>query len=484
MTIANLNPERVWKHFYALTQIPRPSKKEGKVVEYMENFGKSLGLETIKDEVGNIIIRKPATPGMENRKGIILQGHVDMVPQNNNDVQHDWENDPVETYIDGDWVRAKGTTLGADNGIGCAVAMAVLEANDLVHGPVEALFTIDEETGMTGANALKGGILKGDILINLDSETEGELYVGCAGGLDAEATFKYTSEAVEKGYETYAITVKGLRGGHSGMEINEGRGNSNKITTRMVLPIVRDLKGQLVSFNGGNMRNAIPREAFAEISIDPKNVNKAKAIVKQLTAEVKNEYALIEPNIEIRFEKVAKAKKAIPAEVALRALKAIYACPCNVDRMSLAMPNLVETSNNLAIVKTGNGRINVITLMRGSTDSAKYALRDAIRCTFELAGAEIKFKGGYSGWQPNMNSAILLTMKQTYKEMFGREPEVKAIHAGLECGILSTNYPHWDMISCGPTLMSPHSPDERLNIPSVSVFWNFIVEVLKNIPVK
>ena len=267
MTIANLNPERVWKHFYALTQIPRPSKKEGKVVEYMENFGKSLGLETIKDEVGNIIIRKPATPGMENRKGIILQGHVDMVPQNNNDVQHDWENDPVETYIDGDWVRAKGTTLGADNGIGCAVAMAVLEANDLVHGPVEALFTIDEETGMTGANALKGGILKGDILINLDSETEGELYVGCAGGLDAEATFKYTSEAVEKGYETYAITVKGLRGGHSGMEINEGRGNSNKITTRMVLPIVRDLKGQLISFNGGNMRNAIPREAFAEISM-------------------------------------------------------------------------------------------------------------------------------------------------------------------------------------------------------------------------
>lgn len=484
MTIANLNPERVWKHFYALTQIPRPSKKEGKVVEYMENFGKSLGLETIKDEVGNIIIRKPATPGMENRKGIILQGHVDMVPQNNNDVQHDWENDPVETYIDGDWCKAKGTTLGADNGIGCAVAMAILEATDLVHGPVEALFTIDEETGMTGANALKGGLLKGDILINLDSETEGELYVGCAGGLDAEATFKYSSVAVEKGFETYAITVKGLRGGHSGMEINEGRGNSNKITTRMVLPIVRDLKGELISFNGGNMRNAIPREAIAEIAIDPKNVNKVKSLIKKVTAEVKNEYALIEPNLEIKLEKVAPAKKAIPSEVALRALKAICACPCNVDRMSLAMPNLVETSNNLAIVKTGNGRINVITLMRGSTDSAKYALRDSIRATFELAGAEIKFKGGYSGWQPNMNSAILITMKETYQKMFGKEPEVKAIHAGLECGILSTNYPHWDMISCGPTLMSPHSPDERLYIPSVKIFWEWMVEVLKNIPVK
>lgn len=263
MTIDNLDPKCVWKNFYALTQIPRPSKKEWRAVDFMENFGRNLGLETIRDEVGNIIIRKPATPGMENRKGVILQGHLDMVPQNNNDVQHDWENDPVETWIDGEWVKAKGTTLGADNGLGCAVAMAVLESNDLVHGPVEALFTIDEETGMTGAKALKGGILKGDILVNLDSETEGELYVGCAGGLDTDAEFSYKSEPVSKDTDQYRIIIKGLRGGHSGMEINEGRANSNKLMARLLLPLLRDFKGELISIEGGNMRNAIPREAEA-----------------------------------------------------------------------------------------------------------------------------------------------------------------------------------------------------------------------------
>lgn len=484
MTIDNLDPKCVWKHFYALTRIPRPSKKEGKVVAYMEQFGKSLGLETYRDEVGNIIIRKDATPGMEGKKGVILQGHLDMVPQNNNDVKHDWENDPVETYIDGEWVRAKGTTLGSDNGIGCAVAMAILESKEIDHGPIEALFTIDEETGMTGANALKGGLLHGEILINLDSETEGELYVGCAGGLDTEASFDYTAVPAAKGNETYTITVRGLRGGHSGMEINQGRGNSNKIMVRMLLPMLRDLGCELVSFNGGNMRNAIPREAEAVITVPAAKKAAAKEIIDNVTAEVANEYGPVEPNLQILFENKGEAKEVIPSDVALNAVKAIYACPCNVDRMSLAMDNLVETSNNLAIVKSGDGKISVITLMRGSIDSAKYALRDSIRCTFELAGATVKFTGGYSGWQPNMNSAILNTMKQTYLSMFGIEPEVKAIHAGLECGILSTNYPHWDMISCGPTLMSPHSPDERLLIPSVEKFWNFMKEVLKNIPVK
>ena len=463
MTIDNLDPKCVWKNFYALTQIPRPSKKEWRAVDFMENFGRNLGLETIRDEVGNIIIRKPATPGMENRKGVILQGHLDMVPQNNNDVQHDWENDPVE---------------------GCAVAMAVLESNDLVHGPVEALFTIDEETGMTGAKALKGGILKGDILVNLDSETEGELYVGCAGGLDTDAEFSYKSEPVSKDTDQYRIIIKGLRGGHSGMEINEGRANSNKLMARLLLPLLRDFKGELISIEGGNMRNAIPREAEAVVALPKKKAAKALKAINAAVADMEHEYAPIDPGLEVLVEKTKGARRIIPTDVALNVVKALLACPCNVDRMSLVMPGLVETSNNLAIVKSDGKKINVKTLMRGSTDSAKYALRDAIQSALELGGAKVKFSGGYSGWQPNMESDILRTMKETYKALYGKEPDVKAIHAGLECGILSTNYPHWDMISCGPTLMSPHSPDERLLIPTVEKFWNFIKEVLKNIPVK
>ena len=464
MTIDNLDPKCVWKNFHALTQIPRPSKREGKAVDFMENFGKSLGLETIRDEVGNIIIRKPATPGMENRKGVILQGHLDMVPQNNNDVQHDWDKDPVETWIDGEWVKAKGTTLGADNGIGCAVAMAVLESKDLTHGPVEALFTIDEETGMTGAQALKGGLLKGDILINVDSETEGELYVGCAGGLDTDAEFSFKPESVSKDTDQFRIIIKGLRGGHSGMEINEGRANSNKLMARILLPLLRDFKGELISIDGGNMRNAIPREAHAVIALPEKKAAKALKSVDAAAADIKHEYALIDPGIEILVEKTKGYKKAIPSDTALNIIKSLLACP--------------------AIVKSEGKKIYVKTLMRGSSDSAKYALRDTIQSALELGGAKVRFSGGYSGWQPNMDSDILRTMKETYKAMFGKEPEVKAIHAGLECGILSTNYPHWDMISCGPTLQSPHSPDERLLIPSVDKFWNFIKEVLKNIPTK
>ena len=484
MTIDNLDPKCVWKNFYALTQIPRPSKKEGKAVDFMENFGKRLGLETIRDEVGNIIIRKPATKGMEHSKGVILQGHLDMVPQNNNDVAHDWEKDPVETYIDGDWVKARGTTLGADNGIGCAVIMAVLEAKDIEHGPVEALFTIDEETGMTGAKALKGGILKGDILINVDSETEGELYVGCAGGLDTDAEFPIRKERIGKGYRQFTIAVKGLRGGHSGMEINEGRANSNKLMARILLPLLRDCGVLLVSIEGGNMRNAIPREACAVIAVPASKTAKVLKSIEKASCDIRHEYALIDGNIEITVGKAAGAKNAIAADTALNVIKSLLACPCNVDRMSLAIPGLVETSNNIAIVKSENRKITVKTLMRGSSDSAKLALRDSIRCALELGGAKVRFSGGYSGWQPNMESGILDTMKRTYSGLFGSEPQVKAIHAGLECGILSTNYPHWDMISCGPTLMSPHSPDERLLIPSVEKFWKFIKEVLKNIPAR
>lgn len=487
MTLSKLNPQNVWKHFYSLTQIPRPSKREGKAVEYLEQFGKSLRLETIKDEVGNIIIRKEATPGMEDRKGIILQAHIDMVPQKNNDKVHNWDKDPIVPRIvdhNGEaWVYATGTTLGADNGLGCAVAMAVLESKDIAHGPIEALFTIDEETGMTGARALKGGLLKGDILVNLDSETEGELYVGCAGGLDATATFKYKEEELPASYKTLIINVKGLRGGHSGMEINEGRGNANKVMVRVLLPILRDLKGKLVSIEGGNLRNAIPREAVAKVAVPAENVIAVKDLVEQICAEVKKELEPIDPQVTI-FIEPSSSKVAMAGTVALKVVKAVYACPNGVDRMSLAVEGLVETSNNLAIVKSEDGKIYVKCLLRGSSDTAKLDLSESIRAAFELAGAKVTMTGGYSGWQPNMKSPILATMKETYKKLYGVEPDIKAIHAGLECGILAKNYSHWDMISCGPTIMSPHSPDERVLIDSVGKWWDFVKAVLEDAPKK
>ena len=487
MTIHDLNPKCVWKNFYALTQIPRPSKHEEKAVAFLLKFGKDLGLETFRDEIGNVIIRKPATKGMENRKGIILQAHMDMVPQKNNDKVHDFTKDPIETRVvhkeDGDWLYANGTTLGADDGLGVAAAMAVLESKDLAHGPIEALFTIDEETGMTGANALKPGVLKGDILINLDSETEGELYVGCAGGLDANVTFKYKEAPMPKGYKAFQIIVTGLRGGHSGMEINEGRGNANKVMARVLLPMLRHFKGKLVSFNGGNMRNAIPREAEAVIALPAEAENSAVKLVGATLATVKSELAAIDPNVSITIAPT-KATKIIAGTTGLKLVKALYACPNAVDRMSLEVKDLVETSNNLAIVKTGKGVITVNTLLRGSTDSLKEDLAEAVRCAFELAGAKVFFDGGYSGWVPNMKSPILKTMKEQYKKLFGKEPAVMAIHAGLECGILAGAYPQWDMISCGPTLKSPHSPDERCFVPSVAKWWKFIQAVIEDAPKK
>lgn len=483
MIFDNLKPANVWKNFYALTQIPRPSKHEEKVVKYLKEFGEKLGLETIQDEVGNIIIRKPATPGMENRMGIILQGHVDMVPQNNNDTPHDWLKDPVVPRIEDGWVWATGTTLGADNGLGCAVAMAVLEDKEMVHGPVEALFTIDEETGMTGANALKPGILKGDILINLDSETEGELYVGCAGGLDANITMKYNEEAVPAGYEALRIDIKGLKGGHSGMEINTGRANSNKLMVRFLMPLMRDFGARLASIEGGNMRNAIPREAHAVIALPAAKVAEAKEFVSALANTIKAEYESVETEAEF-IVTAAQVQKVMDQDSAMRIVRAILACPNGVDRMSLEMEGLVETSNNLAIVKSENGQVSVKTLMRGSIDSAKEAMSESIRAAFELAGADVVFSGGYSGWKPNMKSPILKAMRETYNALYGKMPEVKAIHAGLECGILSGAYPHWDMISCGPTICSPHSPAERVEIASVEKWWNFVKATLQNAPVK
>ena len=481
-TIADLNPKCIWKNFYDLTQCPRPSRKEEKAIEFAYNFGKKLGLETIKDEVGNIIIRKPATKGMEDRKGIILQGHLDMVPQKNSDVEFDFEKDPIKTRIVGDWVYATGTTLGADNGLGVAAAMAVLESDNIKHGPIEALFTTTEETGMVGARNLKPGLLKGDILINLDSETEGELYVGCAGGLDCEAYFDYTTEPVPAGYEFYKVSAKGFVGGHSGMDIILYRANAIKMLTRVLLPMVEKLGAKLVNIDGGTARNAIPREAFATIAIGKERVKEAEAIVAAALAEIKNEYSATDKEADLVMEPCAAAGEAIDNKTALGLLRALLTCPSSVARMSDSMPGMVETSNNMAIVAMEEGKIVVKNMLRSSVDSAKDALAEEIRAIFEMAGATCSFSGSYSGWQPNMESPILKSMLEVYKNLFGTEAEIKAIHAGLECGILGGAYPNWDMISCGPTLLSPHSPNERANIPSVEKFWKFLVATLENAP--
>ena len=491
--IQNLDPQVVWKNFHALTQIPRPSKHEELAVEYMYNWGVSHGLETIKDEVGNIIIRKPATPGCENMKGVILQGHIDMVPQKNADTVHDFEKDPIQTWIDGEWVKAKGTTLGADNGLGLAMAMAVLESSDLKHGPVELLCTIDEETGMTGAMALKPGILQGDILINLDSETEGELYVGCAGGLDASAAAKYVPAEPQADWSCWSLAVKGFKGGHSGMDIILYRGNANKLAARVLFALMTEADVKLLDLEGGTLRNAIPREAFATVYVPAGKEEAAQAVFARVAAEIKDEYAGTDPDSEFVFKPYECTEgeccggdecKYVPEADALRFVRAILACPDGVERMSSEMAGLVETSNNLAMVKIEGGEFSVKTLMRSSVDTAKDALAKKFESIFALAGIETSFAGGYSGWAPNPDSAILATMKQVYNDLYGKEPAVMAIHAGLECGILSGAYPNWDMVSCGPTLMSPHSPDGRANIPSVAKCWEFLKAVLENIPVK
>lgn len=485
MEIKELNPAVVWKNFYELTRIPRPSKKEAKAVEYLYNFGKSLGLETYKDEIGNIIIRKPATPGMENRKGVILQGHIDMVPQKNADKVHDFENDPIEAWVDGEWVRARGTTLGADNGLGVAAALSVLESKDIKHGPVEVLVTVDEETGMTGARELKPGVLKGDILINLDSETEGELYIGCAGGLDVTAVLDYTSQPSPAGYKAFTLNVKGFKGGHSGMDIVLYRANANKAAVRILLPLLRDFGAKLVSIDGGSLRNAIPREAFAQVLIPEDKVQDVEKLVADVQAAVAAEYSVADPDGRIFLEPLAS----VPAECiadadALKAMRAVNACPNGVWRMSDEMKGLVETSNNTAIVKTENGKLFVKTLLRSSVDTAKDAMAEEVRSVFELAGFDVTLSGGYSGWAPNSSSPILHAMRKVYEDLYGVQPAVMAIHAGLECGILGGTYPNWDMVSCGPTIMSPHSPDERTNIASVEKWWKFVVATLESIPEK
>jgi len=484
--ISNLEPKLLWKNFFELTQIPRPSHHEERVQEFVYNFGVNLGLETLKDEAGNVIIRKPATQGYEDRKGIILQAHLDMVPQKNSDKKHDFENDPIETLIDGDWVKANGTTLGADNGIGAAAALAVLASDKLEHGPIEALFTATEETGMDGAEGLQPDVLQGDILLNLDSEDEGELYVGCAGGEDVSAVFQYKKKEMPKSYIGGRLSITGLKGGHSGMDIILQRANANKLFFRILNTAFQKYEVRLVSIEGGSLRNAIPREAFGVLAIKKKKWDKVCKLVESLETIIKKEFELTDPDIRIELEPEDVIEKMIDKKTQVRLTSAILACPNGVIRMSDAMPGLVETSTNLAVV-ISDKKAKTITLsflMRSSVDTAKKELGQRINALFSLAGAKVKCSGSYPGWKPNMESPILRTMLSVYENKYDKVPEIRAIHAGLECGILGGTYPKWDMISFGPTIRYPHSPDEKVNIPSVVKFWDFLVETLKNVPEK
>ncbi|RKD91257.1 aminoacyl-histidine dipeptidase [Mangrovibacterium diazotrophicum] len=484
--ISKLEPTALWENFYALTQIPRPSHHEEKVQEYVYNFGVNLGLETTKDKAGNIIIRKPATPGFEDKKGVILQAHLDMVPQKNSDKEHDFVTDPIETYIDEDWVKANGTTLGADNGIGAAAVMGVLASTSLEHGPIEALFTATEETGMDGAEGLKAGVMKGEIMLNTDSEDEGELYVGCAGGEDLTVEFEFKKKEMPKNFIGGRLSVTGLKGGHSGMDIILQRANANKVFFRILNMAFEKCGARLISIDGGSLRNAIPREAFGLLAVKKKKWDKLTKLVAKLEKEIKAEFELREPDMKIVLEPEDVISKLIDKRTQLRLTKSILACPNGVIRMSDSMPGLVETSSNLAVVKSDakHKTIRLAFLMRSSIDSVKADFGQRMKALFSMAGAKVKFSGAYPGWNPNMESPILKTMQAVYEQKYGKIPEIKAIHAGLECGILGGTYPKWDMISFGPTIRFPHSPDEKVNIPSVAKFWDFMVETLKNVPVK
>ena len=481
--ISNLNPKAIWKHFDTICSIAHPSKHESALRDALINFAKEQKLEYLVDETGNLIIRKPASKGMENRKGVILQAHLDMVPQKNNDTKHDFEKDPIIPYIDGEWLRAKGTTLGADNGIGVAAALAVLEDKTLSHPPIEVLLTIDEETGMTGAFGLKPGLLKGDILMNLDSETEGELYVGCAGGIDATITLDYSLEAVKSTSHTFDLVVKGMKGGHSGMDIILQRGNANKALFRIIYAL-NDLNVAVGSINGGSLRNAIPREATAKIIVAGLNVAKARAVVEEEAKKIQKELALTDPDVQITFQSCERVKMAIGKAKLQKLIRLVYGLPNGVYRMSDSMQNLVETSSNLAIVKTEDHTATISCLLRSSVDSSKEDLVNMIASVVAGSSADVVFTGGYPGWKPNMDSPILSLMQKIYKDLFKKEAKIMAIHAGLECGLLGGVYPSWDMISFGPTIQNPHSPDERVEIESVGLFWQFLTETLKNIPVK
>ena len=479
MEIKTLSPQPVWRYFYDLTQIPRPTGHMEAVTHFMLAFGKELKLETQQDEVGNVLIRKPAYPGMENHKTVTLQAHLDMVPQKNASVKHDFLKDPIDAYIDGDWVKARETTLGADNGMGVAFAMAILADKTLKHGPIEALFTINEEEGMDGAFGLKPNWLKGEILLNCDSEEEGVLFVGCAGGADLNASLQFKEDTyIPEGDVAVKLSLTGLKGGHSGVDIHLGRANANKLMFRLLKEAVRDYGARLSSVEGGSLRNAIPREAVAVVTIPGDNVEALWELVSDYQEMYREEYKNIEDHISLIAEMTDMPVTLIPEEIQDDLINAIEGCQNGVLSMLADFPGTVESSSNLAIVKSSNELIEVKILVRSSSESRKEAICSSLESIFSLAGAKVEYDEGYGGWQPNIDSPILKIMQGTYEDLFGKNPEVRVMHAGLECGIIQENYPHMDMISIGPDLQHPHSPDERVSISSVARTWNFITTTL------
>ena len=482
--ILNLKPKAVWGNFANLNAVPRPSKKEERVIQFMMNFGERLGLETVRDKVGNVIIRKPASKGMEDRKTVVLQSHLDMVHQKNKETDFNFDTQGILMYVEDSWVKARGTTLGADNGMGVAAIMTLLESKDLVHPPLEALFTIDEETGMTGAKGLEGGLLKGDILLNLDTEEDDEIDIGCAGGIDITASRNYSEVMVDEPIKSFIIAVKGLQGGHSGMDIHRGFGNANKIMNRILYLAHKEYGIRIANIDGGGLRNAIPRESTALVAVTEKVESEFKLAFDAWTGMIKEELSRTEPKLTmglISSETPEKFMDDLDQEVFL---KTVYSLHNGVYAMSASIPDLVETSNNLARVGVDAGEINIQCLTRSSVDTAKMDLAYGLKSALELGGFSVKLSGEYPGWKPNPNSEILQILETRYEALFGEKPNVVACHAGLECGILGQNYPDMDMISFGPTIKGAHSPDERVSIPSVQKFWKFLLDILTHIPSK
>ena len=480
--IRQLEPKAVWNKFADLNAVPRPSKKEERVIAFMKDFGKNLNLETIVDNVGNVIIKKPATDGMEDRKAIVMQSHLDMVHQKNSDTDFDFLTQGIEMLVDGDWVKANGTTLGADNGLGVATIMAILESTDIPHPAIEALFTIDEETGMTGAMGLEGGLLNGAILLNLDTEDDDEIGVGCAGGIDVTAVGTYNEEPTPETKMGYSIEVKGLQGGHSGMDIHKGFGNANKIMNRLLFDAFENFGLRISEIDGGSLRNAIPRESRAIVAIDRIHEDAFKYEMAMQVEAIQTELNTLEPDLTVEFTKIDTPKVIMDLGVQEGITRAIYAAWNGVYRMSADIPELVETSNNVARVSIKGGNVNIGCLTRSSVESSKMDLAMMLRATFELIGCEVELSGDYPGWAPDMESSILNVLRTLYEDLYNEKPKVAACHAGLECGILGTNYPDMEMISFGPNIRGAHSPDERAQISSVQKFWGFLLAILKQIP--
>lgn len=482
--VLKLEPKAIWANFEKLNAVPRPSKKEEKVIHFIKEFGKSLGLPVQNDSVGNVVISKPATPGMENRATVCLQSHLDMVHQKNSDKEFDFLTQGIESEIDGEWVTAKGTTLGSDNGMGVAAALTVLESKDIEHGPIEALFTIDEETGMTGAFGLQAGFLQSDILMNMDSEDEGELYIGCAGGIDTQASIPLNYETPPSGYDSVELFVHKLKGGHSGMDIILNRGNANKLLARFIAENQKEFSLRVSEFDGGSLRNAIPREARATVALPAEKVAELKNKAEQFVEKIRDEFDSQDPHFSLNVDNCAKIEEVMDADSLSRFIHLMQAWPSGVIAMSPDVDGLVETSTNLSRAYIKNHALQLECLSRSSVDSAKNDLSNRLESLAFLAGGNATHSGNYPGWKPNPHSSILEIMKETYNELFGKTPEVKAVHAGLECGVIGDSHPNLDMISFGPTIENPHSPDERVHIGTVEKFWKFLVEALKRVPSK